>query len=375
MTNLENRLAQLRQAVEDPRSQLEHYLSQGEKVVGCFAVYTPEELVHAAGAVPMGIWGAQTELKLAKSYLPAFACPIMQSSLELGLRGSYRGLSCVIIPTLCDTFRCITQNWKEGVASIPMIAITYPQNRTFAGSTEFLLSEYEHVLDRLREFAGLSVTEESLAETIEVYNEHNAVMREFAAVANDHLDVITAGVRHVVMKSALFYEKGEHTALVREIVEELKALPVYPYRGRRVVLTGITAEPGAFLDILTENGLAVVGDDLAQESRQFRTDTPVTGGPALRRLALQWSTRYADCLAHEDNKQRGELLIGMCKDTGATGVIACMMKFCDPEEYDFPIYQRALKKEHIPTLFVEIDQQNEGYEQARTRIQTFAEMI
>ena len=62
----------LHEAVVNPRARMEHYLSQGKKVVGCFAVYTPEELVHASGMIPFGIWGAQTELKKAKGYLPAF---------------------------------------------------------------------------------------------------------------------------------------------------------------------------------------------------------------------------------------------------------------------------------------------------------------
>lgn len=375
MDKLQACLAELKSSVDHPRARLEHYLSLGKKVVGCFSVYTPEELVHAAGMIPLGIWGGQTELKLAKSYLPAFACPIMQSALELGLRGSYEGLSAVIIPTLCDTFRCITQNWKEGVSSIPMIAITYPQNRTFSGSVDFLMSEYTHVAEQLEAYTGLSYTPESLTRTIEIYNEHNAAMREFASVANEHLDIITPAVRHTVMKSGLFYEKEEHTAIVKEIVTCLRALPIYDFQGKKVLLTGITAEPEAFLDLLSENGMAVVGDDLAQESRQYRTDTPVVGGAPLHRLALQWNARFACCLAHEDDKQRGELLLGMCQQTGATGVVACMMKFCDPEEYDFPIYERALKKAGIATLLVEIDQQSASHEQARTRLQTFADMI
>lgn len=60
--------------------------------------------------IPMGLWGGQTELMRAKSYLPAFACPIMQSDMEFGLSGAYGGLSAVIVPALCDTLRRMTQN-------------------------------------------------------------------------------------------------------------------------------------------------------------------------------------------------------------------------------------------------------------------------
>ena len=54
-----------------PRAQMDRYLAEGKKVVLAAPVYTPEELVHAMGAVPMGVWGADVELNKAKTYFPA----------------------------------------------------------------------------------------------------------------------------------------------------------------------------------------------------------------------------------------------------------------------------------------------------------------
>lgn len=97
MADLYESIKILREACKNPRAKLDQYLSEGKKVVGCFPPYTPEELVHASGMIPMGLWGGRTELALAKSYLPAFACPIMQADMEFGLKGTYQGLSAVII--------------------------------------------------------------------------------------------------------------------------------------------------------------------------------------------------------------------------------------------------------------------------------------
>ena len=375
MKELETRIQELTDAASHPRKRLEHYLSQGKQVVGCFPVYAPEVLIHASGLIPMGLWGAQTQLKLAKQYLPPFACPIMQSTLELGLRGSYKGLSAVLIPTLCDTFRCISQDWKHGVKEIPMIPITYPQNRRIPAAVDFLISEYEAVLAKLSMVTGHSPSEDTLEASIEICNQHSAAVEAFTRAANDHLDLITPRVRHGILKSAHFYEKQEHTAILREITEGLEALPVFPWKGKRVILSGITAEPEELLDLLYENGLAVAGDDLAQESRLYRTRIPKGGGSPLRRLARQWMNRQACCLAHEDDRKRGEYLVWLCRRERAQGVLYCQMKFCDPEEYDYPICKKALAAAGIPVLMVEIDQQNTSYEPVRTRIQTFAEIL
>lgn len=374
MADLNKNIARLKEACANPRVQLDYYLSQGKKVIGCFPAYTPEELVHASGMVPIGLWGGYTEIKLAKSYLPAFACPIMQSNMEFGLRGTYNGISGVLIPALCDTLRCMTQNWRFGVSSIPMIPLVYPQNRTSPASVEYLISEYETVLTMLATITGQMMSEKALAESIEIYNRHNATMRKFAQVANNHLDIITPSVRHVIMKSAFFYEKSEHTAIVEEITAALERLPVYTFNGKKVVLTGITCAPDALLEILEENKIAVVADDLAQESRQYRTDTPAGGG-GLKRLAMQWMNRTGCSLIHEFGKPRGKLLTSLCQQNNADGVLNCLMKFCDPEEYDQPYFVADLKKANLPCLTIEIDTQNTSYEQMRTRIQAFAETL
>ena len=375
MADWKESLEQLKQACEHPKSQLQHYLDQGKKVIGCFAPYAPEELIHAAGMIPMGMWGGKTELKLAKSYLPAFACPIMQANMEFGLSGVYEGLSAVIIPTMCDTLRCMTQNWRFGVKEIPMIPIVYPQNRTSPASVDYLISEFEMVLTMLYTITGNMVSEKAMCASIQTYNEHNAAMREFDQVANEHLDIITPKVRHIVHKSAFFFEKGEHTALLKDIIAGLREQPVYQWTGKKVVIAGILCEPDELLDIFEENHLAVVADDLAQESRQYRTDTPEKGGGALKRLALQWNARYGCSLIHELGKPRGKMLAKMCQETGAQGVISCMMKFCDPEEYDEPYLEADLHKAGIPCMAIEVDPLNTNYEQLRTRIETFCDIL
>ena len=162
---------------------------------------------------------------------------------------------------------------------------------------------------------------------------------------------------------------------MKEITAALREQPVHDWAGRKILLTGIAFEPNEVLDILAENQLAVVGDDLAQESRQYRTDTPATGGGGLKRLALQWNARKGCSLIHEMYKPRGKMLARMCQETGAQGVLTGLMKFCDPEEYDLPFLEEDLRRVGIQCVTVSIDQQSGSVEQLRTRIQSFAELL
>jgi benzoyl-CoA reductase/2-hydroxyglutaryl-CoA dehydratase subunit BcrC/BadD/HgdB len=51
------------------------------------------------------------------------------------------------------------------------------------------------------------------------------------------------------------------------------------------------------------------------------------------------------------------------------------MKFCDVEEYEYPLIAKAAEAAGLATLCLEIDQSTQDNEQSRTKIQSFAEMI
>ena len=107
------------------------------------------------------------------------------------------------------------------------------------------------------------------------------------------------------MKSATFMDKAEHAAIVEEIIDGLKTEPVCDWKGKKVVLTGITAEPDALLQVLVDNKVAVVADDVAQESRQYSTPFPACNS-AIESLARQCQNITSDKIAHEDKLGRSD---------------------------------------------------------------------
>ena len=354
------------QAVEDYKKKT------GKGAVGCIAPYTPEEIIHAAGMLPIGLWGGQVELNKVRAVLPAFACSIMQSIKELELSGSYDLLTAVLCPSACDTLKAIGQKWTR--KDVPMIQFVHPHNRKLPAARTFLAKEYQHVRERLENVIGEPISDEAIVQSIQVYNEHRAVMREFARAAGAHPDLIDPKSRHLVFKSAFFMRKEEHTALVRELTALLDEAPIKPWDGPKIILSGIMAEPDSILDVMKELKIAVVADDLAQESRQNRVDVP-DGGTVMERLAEQWQNMYGCSLAYEHEKTRVPMLVDMVKKNQADAVVVAMMKFCDPEEFDYPMIKQAMEKESIPLLQVEIDQQMQSVEQFRTRMQSFVEML
>lgn len=372
MSRIETIINELSAIANNPKKAMEDFKAEtGKGAVGVMPVYAPEELIHAAGFLPVGIWGGQKSISKARAYLPPFACSIMQSVMEMQLEGAYDDLQAVLFSVPCDTLKCLSQKWK---GTSPVIVFTHPQNRKIEAANAFLAEEFRLVREKLERILGTDISDEAITNSIEVYNENRKAMREFSDLAAEYPQVIDPIKRHAVMKSRHFMEKSKHTAMVNELIAEIKAMPIEPWTGKKVILTGITAEPNEVLEIFKENGLAVVADDLAQESRQFRLDVP-EGTDPLYRLAKWWQDFDGCALATDAKKPRGQMLIDMVKKYNADAVVVCMMKFCDPEEFDYPIYYAQLEEAGIKNLYIEIDQEATAFEQVKTRVQSFCEMM
>lgn len=342
--------------------------------IGCFPIYTPEEILYAAGMLPVGMWGGPTALKLADRYLQSFCCSIMRSNIEYGMKGTYNILKGIVVPTFCDTLKCICENWKVAVPQIPIVPVVYPQNRNLEAGFSYLMTEFKRVKSEIEKLAGRPIPDSALEDAWEVYEEYRKTMRRFSEIAAEYPQIIGAKTRHLILKAGWFMDKREYADDIKRIIDGLKKEEKQPFEGKRIIATGLLAEPTELLDIFEENQIAIVGDDLAQESRQFRTEGRAEGS-FWERMAHRIADQKGDAFLYEEEKTRGSMLIEMAKKRKADAAVVFMMKFCDPEEFDYPIYKKELESAAIPHLYLEIDQQLESFEQIRTRVQSFAEML
>lgn len=359
-------------AASNPKGQMDKYLANGEKVVLTAPVYTPEEIIHAMGLVPMGAWGADMPLEGSKEYFPAFICSIMQSILELGMKGVYEGASAIVIPSLCDSLKCLGQNWKYAVPSIPFIPMTYPQNRWGRVGIDFTRAGYERVIADLENATGAKFDPAKLTESIKIYNAHNAAMRRLDETLAFHAE-ISAAERSDLFKSSFFMKKEEHTAWVEELLAALDTQePGAPKL--KVMTTGILCDSSALLDIFDDLGLHIAADDVAAQSRQYRTDCNEEVDP-LAALANKFAAMGNCSVLYDPDKKRPHTIVEQAKARGVQGVVVVLTKFCDPEEFDVPFIKRECEAAGLPMALVEIDRQMVNFEQARTLLETFRNML
>lgn len=373
MADIRTMLGSFAEISANPKAQLEKAVAGGKKAVGVLPYFCPEELVYAAGMLPFGLWGAEMQTSEAKRYFPAFICSILQTTLELGIRGELDALSAIMVPICCDSLKSMGTNWEYGVKNVPVINVAYAQNRKIQAGIDFTVSQFEKIRRQLEAIAGRTITDGDIAAAIAVYNDDRRALSRFVKAAAAHPELVSPAARCAVIKSGYFMDRKKHADMVLELCAALEAQPEKKWPGPRIVTTGIIADSPELLKIFGENGIAVVGDQTAHESVNLSL-TPVTEKP-IAGMAQRLAETEGCCVLFDPGKKRGKELVRLVRETGAGGVIWVMTKFCDPEEFDFVPVKRMLDKAGIPLLAVEVDQQMVSYGQIRSAVQAFCEML
>ena len=163
----------------NPHGQLKAYKEKGMKCIGVMPYYAPEELVYAAGMMPMGMWGSNKKtISRAKEYCATFYCTIAQLDLEMLLDGTCDLLDGVITPTICDTLRPMSQNIRVAMSEkMPCIFLAHPQFRRPAFGLKFCHDQYTHVKTELEKIRGSEIKDEEIRDAIKVYNKSKSPPR------------------------------------------------------------------------------------------------------------------------------------------------------------------------------------------------------
>ena len=372
-------LNEFKECSEHPYRVISAYKQEGKKVIGVLPYFAPVELVVAAGMVPMGIWGSNKKtIAMAKEYCATFYCTIAQLALEMLLDGTLDQLDGIITPTICDTLRPMSQNFRVAMeGKLPCIFLAHPQNRKPAFGLQFTVDQYMHVKSELEKISGNTITDEALRDAIKVMNRSRKARREFVKLAGQHPEAISAVERSAVLRSAWFMEPAVHAQKLEELNAELAKLPASNWKGCKVVTSGIICDNPKLLQIFDDNHIAIAADDVAQETRSFRVDASEEGDPMMA-LAQQFADQDYDVLLydeHSNKNRRADYVVQMVKESGAQGLVLFMQQFCDPEEMEYPYLKKALDDAGIPHVKLGVDQQMRDFGQASTAIQAFADVL
>ena len=348
--------------------------NSGKKVLGYFCTNTPEEMIQAAGLLPVRILTSKESLSLASRHLQSYSCSLVQSSLESALRGDLDFLDGTVFPHTCDSIQRLSDIWAANLHLPFHWDIVLPVKMYTESARAYLIQELRRFRSGLEGFIGRPITDEDLRAAIALFNENRALLKRIYLHRQRHPDQISAADFFSLIKTATFMPKEEHSASLRRITSGIENLSPQPPKGVRLFLAGSVCDHAQVYDLMDSSGAWIVGDDLCTGWRQFSEDVSPNGDP-IEALADRLFRKVPCPCKHNPEKDRGEDLLRRVIDSGAQGVVFILLKFCDPHAFDFPYLKEILEKQKIPTLLLELDPGGIARGALETRIRAFVERL
>ena len=372
---LEEVLYHCRELIEDPDfPTVRRWRENGGKVVGHFQVYFPEEIVYAAGMLPLKLRGAPVEPLKADSHFGSYLCSILKTSLELVLSERVE-LDMFVTHPICDAARNLAGVWGRNF-SYPCQILYLPQNANSNHAAEYLRGEYDRLKRSIEEIAGRTASEDDLRSAVGVFNENRALLRELYAIKRETPWLISADEAYSLTCVGGMIPRDEHNELLRTVLPLIKDRSVKQQDKIRVVFEGGFCEQPP-LDLIRTIGRScyVVDDDLLIGLRWILEDVTLDGDP-LSNLAEAYIDKSSySPVQHDLTKPKEKMLLQRIQSAGAQAAIVTAAKMCEPGLEEQVAYTRSLDEEGIPYFVSEFEENMSSFDHLEIQLETFVENL
>jgi len=361
--------------VPSQNQSLLDWKKQGKKAIGVFCHNIPREMIYAAGILPIRLLGNTEPLQKAADRF-RYCCYYSRSTFEMALRGDLDALDGLCMIDMCDTQRYGFGFWQKYLTKFPYIYFFIPILYTRAtGALQFYMVELDYFKRSLEELSGNEITNQSLAEAIELYNKNRALLKEIYDLRGkgvlSGLEVAEAALSSTQMPP----EKNNR--LLSSLVEEAKNRNNPPFNGPRLHLSGSLMPNLDFFKLVEDCGGMVVSDDLCIGSRYFWEPIYTSLNP-YEAIAACYSVDQKIMCPSMQNPESSEIRVAFITELmrryNADAVCFVNQMYCGSHFMDYPYVSNALKEKEIPTLLIEMEQEV-APAAVKTRVEAFLEML
>jgi len=364
--------------------------ANNRKVIGTYCLMVPEELIYAAGAIPVRLCGGSYEAScIGDELVPRDTCPVVKASLgfsSLNLIELYRKCDAVIIPTTCDAKRKMGEELSR-FTEVWMLEV--PHVKESEGSRKQWLEQLYALKKNIEKLTGKrfrsgKIRRKALDTAIKMVGRAQYEARRLYEIRKSSLPVILGSEAMLAINAYSYNTASEWTGKMAKLNDELEERRV---KGRyacsehepRILLAG---SPPIFPNwkipsIVEEMGAVIAADESCMGSRYLYDPVGITE-KSLTDMMVGIAARYimpCVCPSFAPNEDRLYRLLQMVDEFNIHGIVYHVLKGCVIYDFELIRVEKIMKEKNIPMLRVETDYSPEDIEQIRTRIEAFIEML
>lgn len=368
----------MKQHYQNREMAARRWKEKGGKVVGYVYTSVPEEIIVAAGFLPIMITGNPTmSTEAGDKYMEDYFCPFVRSVHNLFVMGKYDFLDLAIFPHTNDSIkRCYFYLWTEKrlepELKIPPLTIFDSLHTRKHIANRYVRGRIGALKEKMEEVGGRQITREDLLGAIEVYNENRSLLKKVADLRSADPPRISGVEALQIIGSSFFMPKEEHNTLLRAFLAEADSLP--SKNGVRLFVSGTIVDNTQLYELIESCGATVVSEDMCTGNR-YSDNLVDTSLDPLDALTDRYHTK-----CHEGRMyplhELVDYVVNAAQEARAQGAIFNYLQWDDSHGWNFPSQRDGLKAIGIPSIAFDMQEYKlSGQEQLRTRTEAFVEMI
>jgi benzoyl-CoA reductase/2-hydroxyglutaryl-CoA dehydratase subunit BcrC/BadD/HgdB len=343
--------------------------------IGWLCACVPEEIILAAGLLPMRLSGAGETAAVADSYIYSNLCPYVKSILALGLKGKAEHLDGLVFARSCDGMRRMCDVWRSYVDTRFVYMLEVPKNRDEA-SVEYLASQLHKFARALEQEFGKEITPDSLKQAIKTMNQVRRQMQRIYRMQRKLPLPLSGSEVFQLGLEGMQADKKSFIAKLKKYYSDAKSVtgPHGKEGKARVLITGNVVDRPDLFHIIEAAGADVVAADVCTALRYFEHPVDEDSDDLYLALAHRYLGK-SRCPRVTGLNERLAEVKELVKTYAVDGVIYTSVKFCDQHLADAPYFMAKLGNEGMAVLFLENDYTWGDTGQLRTRVEAFIEML
>lgn len=381
-------------------------------IIGYVCSYVPEEIVYAAGAIPVRLFSSEEPSSQADRLMQSYYCTFSRSILHQGLKGVFGYLDGLVWAHTCMTMALAFEGWQQA-APLPFMRVLHiPSLIDTDEGRNFYVTELRRFRRDMENFVGHAISDDDLWQAIHTYDTNRSLVMQLFENRKADTPLLTGVEAFQVSLSSMLTDKEEHNALVRQVLKDLPGRTPPPRPVGRLMLVGSPVDNLELLKVVEQDGGMVVTDDTCTGTRYFYGTTPTVDGDPIEAIAdryllsrspcpMKYSrSRWEQCVSCPYRSVacmkmaptsrsstpvempfplpkracRFRHMLRLARDYRVEGVVYELQKFCDSHYYDYHHVVQLFDAVGVPTLFTEMEATlSPG--QIRTRAQAFLEML
>lgn len=373
---LDNIFTKFKEVAENHHQYAEEWKARtGKKVVGYLCTYTPEEVLYAAGILPVRVTGSHQPQDITEAHIYNMFCPYCRDCLGEGLQGKYNYLDGIVHAFSCIHIRQTYDSWVRHIPTAFSHFIYVPNHLQSPSARDKVVDEVKQFKSAVESWLATAVTTQSLKKAVNTYNTNRNLMSQIYELRKQDNPPISGEEAMYMVMASLYMDKAEHNRLLRQLLAALPQRELKNHGHSRVMYLSSESDAVNLIRLIESLGADVVTDDNCIGTRYFMREVDLKTSPD---ILAAIANRYVDkppCPV-KDMVERNRLphIKKLVQDYKINAAVYAKLKFCDPHEYDIPSIKKMLEDMGIPLLVLECDITiPEG--QFRTRIEAFLEVL